>query len=65
MSNADLYEEIQDSLILDVLSILSLWGGVAIILGSNIIGSILSVAYGIISIIFVNNVWTTTIYEHD
>jgi len=47
-----------DSYLINLLSLLALWGGVAIILGSNKIGSLCALAHATMMIAFSTNVWT-------
>jgi hypothetical protein len=47
-----------DSLIQSALSVFSLWAGVAMILGSNIMPAILTLIHGIGMLLFLSNTWT-------
>ena len=63
-SNPEVYNDL-DSLIHSGLSVFSLWAGVAIILGSNLLGSILTIVHGIAMILFLSNTWTPKVDTED
>jgi hypothetical protein len=60
----DLYGEL-DSLIQSTLSVVSLWAGIAIILGSKFIGGFLAFAQSLLQILFVSNIWTPKVDARD
>ena len=56
-SKPEVYNDL-DSLIKSGLSVISLWAGVAILLGSYLMGSLLTLIHAITMILFVSNTWT-------
>jgi hypothetical protein len=54
-----------DLMIRSALSVCSLWAGVAVILGSNFIPSILTMVHGLGMLIFLSNIWTPKVDNKD
>jgi hypothetical protein len=53
-----------DSLILNLISMLALWAGIAIVGGFDRVGGVLSMAHSVIALLFTSNLWTPKA-DHD